>query len=52
MAEFRSSRWGGLEDAPGKLERAIEIRPDYAAAHTHRGNALYALNRRDEALQP
>ena len=38
------------EDAIVSYDKAIALKPDFAAAHNNRGNALMVLNRPDEAL--
>ena len=38
------------EDALASFDRALRIRPDYAAAHGGRGNVLLTLGRSEEAL--
>ena len=38
------------EEALASYDRAIALKPDFAAAHNHRGNALRDLKRFAEAL--
>lgn len=39
-----------FEEAIPEYDRALALKPDYAEAHGNRGNALFQLNRQEEAL--
>ena len=42
---------GNAGEAIGELQRALEIKPDYAEAHINLGNALFQTGRLPEAVQ-
>ena len=41
---------GKLDEAVACYRRALELKPDYAAAHNNLGNALQAQGKLDEAV--
>ena len=41
-----------MEEALQAYDQALALKPDFAEAHSNRGNALYDLGRLEEALMP
>jgi tetratricopeptide (TPR) repeat protein len=41
---------GKVSDAIGQYERALQIKPDYAEAHSNLGDALVRLGKLTEAI--